>query len=212
MATSQLSLYQGALRFLGQTKLASLTENIESRYLLDDVWSGGGIRRCLEAGQWRFATRTVQIEYDASIEPDFGYQYAFVKPPDWVRTVALSADEYFTNPLNQYRDEAGYWFADFQPLYVGFVSDDASFGSDLSLWPESFTEYVESYFGLQIAPNFTGAVGRIDALEKKSKKLLSAAQSNDAMNGPSPTMPRGSWSRSRFGNSRIDKARSSLTG
>jgi hypothetical protein len=195
--TSQLSLYNQALQFIGQTRISSLAENSEARYLLDTVWSGGGIRRCLEAGQWRFATRTVQIEYDPSIEPNFGYQYAFQKPTDWVRTVSLSADEYFNTPLNQYRDEAGYWWSDIQPLYVGFVSDSSSYGGDLSLWPESFTEYAASYFGVRIAPNISGAVGRIADLKKESKDLLRAAQSNDAMNGPSPTMPRGSWSRSR---------------
>lgn len=210
MAT-QLSLYNGALEFVGQTAIATLTDDTEARYLLDGVWSRGGIDTCLGAGLWNFATRTVRIDYDPAIVPDFGFARAFVKPDDWVRTAALSADEFFNEPLQQFADEAGCWFSDFDELYVKYVSNAASYGSDLSLWPESFTRYVESQFGVRIAPRLSGAVGRIAELKKDSEKLLMTAIGRDAAGEPAAIPPRGSWVRARLnGGARQDRARSSI--
>ena len=59
--TDKLSIYNGALSILGERRLASLTENREPRYKLDDVWDNNFVRRLLQMGQWQFAQRTVQL-------------------------------------------------------------------------------------------------------------------------------------------------------
>src|SRR5258708_823139 len=121
--TDKLSLYNGALtEFLGERKLANLTENREPRRVLDEIWDGGALRYCLEQGLWNFAMRTIQLTYSPSVEPDFGFRYAFDKPTDWVRTAALCVDEFFRCPLLQYNDEAGFWFADIDTIYVRYIS------------------------------------------------------------------------------------------
>ena len=78
----KLALYNGSLALLGARKLASLTENQLSRRELDGVFSRGGIRTCLQLGQFNFAIRTVQLDYSPSVEPPFGYTHAFDKPTD----------------------------------------------------------------------------------------------------------------------------------
>lgn len=80
--TTQLDIYNGALLHCGERFLASLTEQREPRRLLDRVWSSNGVKTCLEQGQWNFAMRTIQIDYDPSIAPSFGYARAFQKPND----------------------------------------------------------------------------------------------------------------------------------
>jgi len=90
--TTRLKLYNEALRICGETSLASLTEDREPRHLLDEVWDNGGVKACLEAGQWRFALRTIQLDYDADITPEFGLQRAFQKPTDWCATSSVSAN------------------------------------------------------------------------------------------------------------------------
>lgn len=141
MAT-QLSIYNGALRILGERKLASLSENREPRRLLDAAWGAGAsegqIRLCLEMGQWTFATRTVMIDYSPSVDPPFGYRYAFDHPDDLIRTVGVFCDEYCTQPLLQYATERGYWYASQQSIYVQYVSSHASYGGDTSQWTEIF--------------------------------------------------------------------------
>ena len=59
MAT-KLTLFREAIRLLGERKLDSLTESFEPRRVMDDIYDGGGVRSCLEMGQWKFATRSVR--------------------------------------------------------------------------------------------------------------------------------------------------------
>ena len=68
--TSRLQIYNGALLLCEERFLSSLTEDREPRHLLDHVWNNGGVRYCLEQGQWRFAMRSVSLDYDTSVVPD----------------------------------------------------------------------------------------------------------------------------------------------
>ena len=218
MATTRLRIYNGALTMCGERMLASLSENREPRYLLDQVWDNDGVRKCLEAGQWKFAMRTIQADYDPAITPTFGYRRAFTKPTDWINTCAFCADEYFREPLTQYSDEAGYWYAELDTVYIKYVSDDAAWGGDLSLWPGSFTDYVEAFFASKVVLKITADKEKQQAVLHPRTGLLATtllkAKSSDAMDGPTQFPPQGTWTRSRHNqNSRRDRGnRGSLTG
>lgn len=197
--TTKLTLYNGALLHCGERFLASLTEQAEARRLLDQVWDSGGVKACLEEGQWYFAMRTSMVDYDPSIEPDFGYQRAFVKPTDWLLTSALCSDEFFNAPLTQYVDEAGYWYADLDTIYVRYVSNDTDYGMDMNKWPETFREFVEVHFASRIAKKLTTSDDKEAALLKKRALFLNEARSKSAMASPTRFMAPGSWSGSRYG-------------
>ncbi len=206
MSTSQLTLYNGALRVLGQSKLTLLSDADENRYLLDGVWDENARDYCLEQGNWNFATRTIKEEYDSSVsEPDFGFRHAFTKPTDWVKTVQLASDEYFTSPVDDlgYSDEQGYWWSDLETLYIRYVSDDNSYGYDLSLWPQNFCRYVEYYMAFQIAPRVMQTKNAIDNIERKMGIALVQARSSDAMNEGAKQFPGGNWTRARRGSGSI---------
>jgi len=210
VSTSRLAIYNGALLLCGQRGISSLTENVEARYLLDVVWNDGGMRYCLEQAQWRFAMRTTKQTYDPSITPAFGYAKAFPKPTDWIETAAVCSDEYFNSPLRQYADEIGFWFSDLEDIYVKYVSDDTNYGSDLSLWPYSFTDYVKFYFAGRIAPKLTSVAGldlKLNGPPGRPDKgavhaALTNAKNRDAMAGPTSFPARGTWSLSRQGSGR----------
>jgi hypothetical protein len=206
VAATKLGLYNAALRILGERKLASLSENRQPRRDLDDAWgdgsTNGAVRYCLEMGQWTFATRAAQIDYSPSVTPDFGYRYAFDHPTDFVRTVAVCQDEYFTTPLLQYVDERAYWYAPLQTIYVKYVSNHATYGADLSLWPESFVKVVEAYLAKEVAANVTGKDDKVRLANALWEREEKKARSIDAMNKPTVFPPAGSWVRSRGGNSR----------
>lgn len=198
MATTQLSLYNGALRILKERKLVSLTENKEARRVLDDVWEDT-IKTALEQGLWNFATRTAKFSAEVGFTPAFGYQNQFLQPSDFVRVVAICSDEYFTNPLNAYTEEAGSWFADESEIYVSYVSNHGDYGSNLSRWPQTFVKYVEQYLATEAGPRITGS--DLDtAAEKKLKAVLNDARSKDAMGEPTRFLPPGRWTAAR-GNS-----------
>lgn len=202
----QLSLYNGALRLCRERRLANLLENREPRRLLDDAWgdgaTNGAVKYCLQMGQWTDFTRTGALTYETSIEPEFGHRYAFEKPEDYVRTVALCSDEFFNEPLLQYADERAYWYASIPTIYVKWVSNDSDYGADLALWPETFAKMVELYLANEIVGSLTGASDTVikDVAAKWERAELKA-KSLDAMNKPAATFPEGGWNRSRRGNS-----------
>jgi hypothetical protein len=197
MATTKLKLYNGALvDHLGEPPLVALSDNIPVRYTLDNAWDRDAVLRCLQAGQWNFAARSLALEAEASISPTFGYQHAFTKPDDFVRTMGVFQDEFLQTPLREYTDESGFWWCDLDTLYVRMVSSDASYGFDYSKWPPNFAAYVEGALALACCTATTYTDKR-DSLEARVKRLLLDAQNTDAMEQPSRSNPPGSWSTSR---------------
>lgn len=215
--TTQLTLYNNALLAVGQPKLSALTDDIENRYLLDQVWDTGAIDTCLEQGNWNFATRTIKSEYDSSVSaPDFGHQRAFSKPTDWIRTIQLASDEFFRCPMTdpEFSDERGYWWADIDSVYVRYVSNDSSYGNDLSLWPSSFATYFELYLAEQIAPRVIQSSGSLENLAKRTKKAHLDALSKDSLADGIKFAPESGWAGARSrGRFRRDRgSRGSLLG
>ena len=191
--TTQLALYNGALRLLKERKLSSLSENREPRRVLDDEWLGA-VSFCLEQGLWKFAKRTSKITYNPDYTRQFGYHYQFIQPDDFIRLASMTSDEYQNVPLNQYTDEAGSWYADLQEIFVSYTSNSAEYGNDLSKWPETFCRYVELYLAVQVGPRITG---EDDKLQKRMEKALIMAKSKDAMKDPTKFLPQGNWTLSR---------------
>jgi len=210
MATSRLLIYQGAALLVGELPPATLTDNSKIRRLLDFVWSDGGVRFCLEQAQWHFAMRSTRQDYDPAITPKFGYQRGYTKPSDWVATSGIFTDEYMREPLTRYYDEAGYWYSDYDLMYVRYVSDDSEFGGDFSLWPYSFVEYVKAYFAGRIVLDVPGGRERVEFLHgppgRPSKGLieqrLMIAKNKSAMAGPTTFTQHGTWVRARRSDSR----------
>jgi len=204
--TTRLQLYNAALRLCGHSALAALTDDSEGRRLLDGEWDDNGVRTCLERAYWKFALRTQQLDADPSVTPSFGYTEAFEKSTDWVRTAGVYAEDSMNTPLLRYSDEAGWIFADQSPIFVQFVSDDASYGGDLSRWPESFKEYVVAHFASKIIHRLTSDKERMMFLFGNDSRgvrtgwlasSLKTARSNDAVQNPTKFPPVGGWVRAR---------------
>lgn len=196
--TSQLSLYNDALLLMRERKIASLTENIEARRILDTAWDGGVVQYCLERGQWTFATRTIKLLYSPSVEPTFGYPRAFDKPDDFVRTAAICSDEFFREPLLQYSDEADFWFANIDIIYVKYVSNDDEYGWDMGKWPQSFVEFVVATLANRAVGKITQSKEVVDDVRRKFDGFVKEAKSVDAMAKPTAFPPMGTWTRSRL--------------
>lgn len=200
MSTDRLSIFNGALRECEERKLASLTENREPRRLLDDAWTSGKgiIAFALAAKQWRFGRRSVELTPDIAVEPAFGRTHAFAQPDDYIRTCKLCSDERMNLPFLDYEVEAGYWFADVEPLYLSYISTDGNYGGDLSLWPPAFVLWVETHLASLIAPRLIG-VDKANRLIKLAAMRLKDAASVDAMEDPTKFPPPGSFVLSRRG-------------
>lgn len=199
MVASQLSIYNEALLLCEERILATVNDNTKSRRLLDVIWNDGGVNACLQEAMWSFATRTVAIQFDPNIQPQFGYIHAFKHPDDFVRSAAIASDPYFMSALTQYNDEDGYWWCDLATLFVKYVSNDPNYGNNMPQWPESFKIFVAAHFADKIVKSLT----HDDKIQEKVKefraKALISARSKDAMNEPPGFFPRGQLSRARQG-------------
>lgn len=193
---TKLSIFNDALSHLGEAKLANLTENREARHALDDSWNGR-VHFCLERAFWNFAMRSVELAASDTLQPAFGMSFVFEKPVDWVRTYQVADNERFEPQLASFIDEAGHWYADFRPLLVRYVSDDASYGFDLGQWPQSFADCVSVALALHNCYRLTGSDSRVERLERLLKRSFALARANDAMNEPPAALPLNSWTRSR---------------
>jgi hypothetical protein len=176
-APTRLQLYNNALLDVGERQLASLDEAREPRRLLDMAWDAGAVDWCLEQGRWDFATRSAQLDYSPSVEPPFGYARAFDKPVDWLSTLLVAEDPQFRVKLHQYVDEAGFWFADLDTIFVRYISNADDYGMDFGKWPSTFQRLVTAYLASEIATKLTQDKEKRDELQKALQAALVNARS-----------------------------------
>ena len=196
MAITKLRLYNDAGLLLTEEPLASLTESNKLRRALDAVYDAV-LQQCLEEGFWNFAMRVASIDASAGIDPAIGFQNAFEKPEDWVRTYRASDNERLDPPLVNFNDEGGIWYADCDPLFVKFVSNSVNYGLDLTLWPESYANFVAYRLAHRVHKRVTGSEPS-DKFDREHKRARGMALSRDAADETVLLPPRGSWVNSRM--------------
>jgi hypothetical protein len=199
--TDKLTVYNLALGHLEERRLGSLSEASPSRRALDDHFTHC-VGYCQEQGLWAFMVRSVQQDASSTVTPGFGFVYAFNLATDWVRTVIVSTTQTLDPPLTQYREEAGFLYANFTPLYYAYVSNDPLYGYNLGAWPEVFTEFVSIALARMACKRITGSTELLkgdDGLVQREKRARIDARSKDAMNLPPGFMPQSTWVRARRG-------------
>lgn len=180
---------------------------------MDTYWDDA-VAYGLEQGFWKFALKTAQIYSNDGYDTPFGFTYQFTIPSDWTHTYQMSSSDRFDPALTdaQCQEEAGYWYADTDPLYVRYISNAADYGNDLSAWSETYTDFIASRLAFLAAPRLTDNNEIVKILEDREKKARIRARANDAMNGNPAFAQSGSWARSRRGFMPADKARGTLIG
>ena len=174
-----LSCYNGALRILKESRIATTTDNVPSRKMCDSAIADV-IAHTLELGQWNFASRSMTIAGSASTNR--GYAYRFTKPSDLVRPITISTSIDYYPPLEDYDEDGTYWYCDASTIYLTYVSDDASYGNDKTKWPETFARVIEASLAVEIGPSLS----KSDELTKRAEYLfeeaLRASRAKDAIN------------------------------
>lgn len=204
--STKLGAYNEALRILGERRLSSLTETRDHRYHLDDAYDRV-LAYCLEQGFWNFAMRSVQIDASGSLDPAFGFTFAFEKPSDWVRTYIVSESDRLDCWPGVFTDEAGIWYADSDPLWAKYVSNDATYGANLGNWPETFGHYVACRLAVETCPSISsGSSEKLDMATKRERRAKADARAKDAMNEPPGFPPMGTWARSRISGARAPRS------
>lgn len=180
--------------------LASLSENRSARRFLDLVWDNGVLNYCLEQGLWGFATRSQEMTFSSSIDPAFGYQYAFQLPDDYCGLNSVWIDERFQTALNPYNGpEAGVIYCDYEKIYLKYVSNAINYGGNLGALPECFADYVSARMAYKAQPLITNSLSMDANLDKAQEKAKLTALNWDKRSKPRQDLPLGNWTKARIG-------------
>jgi hypothetical protein len=182
MAATKLRLYQDVARLLGDARFALITDDVETRYALDDAWDEA-VTFVLRQAPWRYALATATLVASVGT-PAAGYAHAYDFPADWLRTHAifLSASDGREDPIDL-RDQAT-----IVSVNVGtapkmrFVSaayaDPALAGHP---WPEHFAQCVAAYLAFLVAERVTGERSAAGRMSQLFSELLPEAVRLDAV-------------------------------
>jgi hypothetical protein len=200
----RLAIYRSALMYLGNAAgLSSLTEVSPTRNALDAVWQPA-VDYMLAKGLWNFSIRSAQLSEDEDVEPLFGYQYAFSKPDDWVRTAAIANDATYVDGFEDYEDETNYWFANWDTLYIRYVSNDEAYGWNVGAWREPFAEALAAWLAFKCGLPLTSDKSNRNDLFTLFKSLLKEAKALDAVDERVHRRPMGRLVRARLTSGRRD--------
>jgi hypothetical protein len=183
---------------LGNHRIASLTEQTAMRSVLDDCWDSA-VNYMLEQGLWNFALRTVELDFDTNVEPLFGYKYGFSKPADWVRTQRVCDFPTLNSDFERWHDEAAYWYADPEKLFITYVSNLPNYGWNIGAWRQHFCKALEAYLAFEAAIAIPDDKGSRSDLFQLYKRRLADAKIKDAADEEVEYAPRGRLIRSRYG-------------
>jgi hypothetical protein len=176
------AIWKEAARLIGYTETRKATPDsevtIESVFqIFDDAWIRV-VRFCLTEALWNFAMKTVEVTQSGTPVP--GWQYAFEKPNQWLRTIAVSnTSQFFTEAL--YHDEGGRLFANNDTLYIKYLSNEYGADNEAPDWPEMFCRVLAYRLAYECADAITGDPNRGAKLLSDYKSVLSQAKSKDAM-------------------------------
>lgn len=192
LTTEWLQIYNDAMFCMSLPQVITINDDSNARAALDAAVNQGAVKFLMEGGQWVWANTSKRLDYDQSITPEWGYQYAFNKPEDMYRLKGIFADEYFHRPKRDYADEGDNWFTDIQTIYVLYV------GTALLNSPEKWPQYFRSYLSSYLATQCAGVLGGdVQNAFLKHEIREGIAKNDDAMASPPRRIPNGSWSRAR---------------
>ncbi|AWV18818.1 hypothetical protein A3862_27450 [Methylobacterium sp. XJLW] len=172
---TQLEVYNTALGHLGRPRMASISETNATSRALNDQFATA-VRWCLRQGRWAFAARVATLVPNGAVPPA-PYTAAFAKPVDWVSTLDVAADAQVTQPITEFADEAGLWYAAAPQIVVRYVSSDPANGRNVTLWTPAFLDLV----ALRLAELSAGRLGAEAALPGIVEQRNAAMQEAQAV-------------------------------
>lgn len=182
MAATKLSQYQAAIRHLGDARLDLITDDVETRYILDDAWDAAAAF-CLRQAPWAFALKSVALTTGGVGVGGYATSYLF--PSDWLRTHAVF----------QYSGSGRECPFDFRERGSACIAVNVSGGivmryvsSDFldpalagNPWPEHFAQAHAAYLAFSVAERVTGEPAAAGRMSQLFSSLLPQAVAIDAL-------------------------------
>lgn len=198
MPYSDADIVNAALTPLGGTPITSLTDGSpnanKAQKIYDNIRDG-----LLREANWKFAKRLVKLSRSGTA-PAFGFDYAYVLPSDWIRTISA------------HDNDAGLGVIDYEQAEVNGTDTICASVEDVYLKyiyrvtdPNRFSQGFRRAFEEALARDLAMSVANSNTLftlhRDEAKTALRKAKSTDSMQQPLPQRPRGTWvtSRERWG-------------
>lgn len=184
MAT-QLGIYREALRILANHDIASTSEDVEARYVLDAAYSDA-ITHCLTLGWWKFAFSTVAPTLSAASVPS-GYTRKFATSDisaDWLRThsVGLAVGTRFI-PIDWYQQGTTLAVKYSANVVVKFIKGGATEVNPAN-WPMPFSKLVAGYLAYDVALRLGVSTDAAVAVFKEFQDRLALARESESYPPP----------------------------
>lgn len=180
MALSKTDIYNDVARLLKEARFSDITtDDVPLRYELDSVWDDG-LAFVLEQGQWNFASRSATLSGTASTNR--GYSYRFTKPTDFVRLISVSASASYWPPIENYDQDGSYFYANDATLYVTYVSNDSSYGTNVALFPRTYGKLLAAHLASEVGPHINKDPATIQRIDGYYEDALQLALAKDAIN------------------------------
>ena len=203
----KLDIFNRVLVKCGQRPLLSLSDARPEQRAIDRVYDSA-VEKLIEGALWKFASRSEELQPSDTASTQFGYQYAYENPTDYVRVIRISDNERFRPTLRDFMFEGDFLFADCSPLYLQYVSDDPAYGLDVGKWTPSFADALVDELVVRTSPFLMGAgVQQVEQFEKQAKRSFYMAKGRDAVNQPEGWVPSGRLVKARSGGIRINSMR-----
>ena len=201
---SKLGLFNAALSRLGPVRLTGLTENRPERIAFDQHYDEV-MQEMLEQGLWFFALRTQEWTYDTDAVDSINGQYVYNIPSDYVRLRKISPDQSLTYEDLTYKREGEVILSDYSTLFVTFVSNNASYGANVGIYPQLFANAFADCLALRANLPITKDRGTSADLERKFARSLMQAKRVDAVDERIKTKQPGTWAQSRRQSNRAQR-------
>lgn len=194
MATSETNIANRAIRLLRGQRITSLTDGSKNGNAANDIYDE--VRDDLLRGHtWHFARRLVKLAR-LSTAPEFGFDFAYALPSDWLRTVTLHDNDAGLGSVNYEEIEVanvGALACSIEDAYLKFIYTLTD--------PNRMSADFRTAFAYALAVQMPGisnlSAAALEILEKDAIKKMNRAKSSDSLGSPAAQRPAGSWVTSR---------------
>lgn len=196
MAISETDICNAAIRLVAGNRITSLTQGTKNANVASDLYE---IVRddLLRSHNWNFATRRASLARSATT-PTFEFDYAYVLPSDWVRTISAHDNDGGTGTVECKEEEVGgqgVLCASVEALYLRYVA----LVTDTNRMPPDFRKALISSLARDIALPVADSNTVREFYTRQADRDILRAKAADAQGSYPEKRPVGSWHSSRGG-------------
>lgn len=186
MSATQLSVFNEAMRILGDVRLITTADDVEAQYAMTDAWPGA-VAFVLRQAAWRFALKTVALTPDHVAVSLPGFSTVYDQPADWLRTHALFVVAGALECPIDIREQGQLYSANVAAVQMRYVSSQFA-DPGAAPWPEHFAKVAAAYLAFQTGARINGGSAALAKLSELFASLLPEAVKMDAL-ADSPWLP-----------------------